>query len=52
MSQVKEQGGSVTTDLKKQTRGAQMTHHEPLVEELEFSKSAHCSLMLLIPKKT
>lgn len=29
-----------------------MTHHEPLVEELEFSKSACCFLMPLIHKKT
>lgn len=29
-----------------------MTHHEPLVEELEFSKSVSCFLMPLIHKKT
>ena len=37
---------------EKWTRGAQMTHQGPLIEEVEFSKSAYCSLMLRIPKKT
>ena len=45
----REDSGAIYQE--KWTRGAQMTHQGPLIEEVEFSKSAHCSLNALNPQE-